>query len=62
MALHLITNRLADVLFATKRAVLGPHRARRAQLYCVGTGKSGTHSIVDVFKIGARRTNAKQPC
>jgi hypothetical protein len=59
MALDLITNRLADVSFAAKRFVVGRHRARRAQLYCVGTGKSGTHSIVSMF---AKPVRAAHEC
>jgi hypothetical protein len=43
------TNICADLLFGAKRFVLGPHRTRRGRLYCVGTGKSGTHSITSMF-------------
>ena len=49
MAGRSITTRLADFLFATKRLMLGHNRVRRTRLYCVGTGKSGTHSIVSMF-------------
>lgn len=49
MLLTEIKNGCADFLFATKRKVLGRHRARRTRLYCVGTGKSGTHSIGRMF-------------
>jgi hypothetical protein len=40
---------LADAYFAARRLCLGPHRARRTRLYCVGTPKSGTHSIAEMF-------------
>ena len=49
MALTAIENRAADLLFATKRFVLGADRVRRARVYSVGTGKSGTHSIASMF-------------
>ena len=49
MAVGSITNKLADFVFATKRLMLGHNRVRRTRLYCVGTGKSGTHSIASMF-------------
>jgi len=49
MAVGSISNTLADVLFATKRVMLGHNRVRRTRLYCVGTSKSGTHSIASMF-------------
>lgn len=49
MGLTSIANGFADLAFATKRKVLGRHRVRRTRLYCVGTGKSGTHSIGGMF-------------
>ncbi len=49
MDFALIKDRCADFLFAAKRRVLGRSRARRTRLYCVGTGKSGTHSIGRMF-------------
>ena len=54
MAVGSITNRLADALFATKRLMLGHNRVRRTRLYCVGTGKSGTHSITSMFSKAVR--------
>src|SRR5262245_1998795 len=54
MAVGSITNKLADVLFATKRLILGHNRVRRTRLYCVGTGKSGTHSIASMFSKNVR--------
>ena len=49
-----ITDKLADFQFATKRLLLGHNRVRRTRLYCVGTGKSGTHSIASMFSKGVR--------
>ena len=54
MALKAINDGCADLLFATKRRVLGPDRARRARLYCVGMGKTGTHSIARMFTRNVR--------
>lgn len=54
MALTSITNGCADFLFATKRRVLGPDRVRRTRLYCVGIGKTGTHSIARMFTRNVR--------
>jgi hypothetical protein len=41
-------------LFAAKRLILGPHRVRRTQLYGVGIGKSGTHSLASLFSGNVR--------
>ena len=49
-----LADRCADFLFAAKRCVFGRHRVRRARLYCVGTGKSGTHSIASMFSKNVR--------
>jgi len=54
MALTSITNRCADLLFATKRRVLGPDRVRRTRFYCVGTAKTGTHSVAKMFSRNVR--------
>jgi len=54
MAVGSITNKLADVLFATKRLALGRNRVRRTRLYCVGAGKTGTHSVTSMFSKGVR--------
>jgi hypothetical protein len=44
-----ILNRCSDELFSAKRKILGKHRARRGRLYCVGLGKTGTHSVAAMF-------------
>jgi hypothetical protein len=54
MDFALIKDRCADLLFATKRRVLGPDRVRRTRLYCVGIGKTGTHSIATMFTRNVR--------
>jgi Sulfotransferase domain len=54
MALELVSGRFEDLCFAAKRVLLGPDRVRRARLYCVGTGKSGTHSVVEMFSRNVR--------
>jgi hypothetical protein len=43
-----------DTAFKFKRLLLGPQRTRRARLYCVGMGKSGTHSIFGMFSKNVR--------
>ena len=43
------TDRCADLMFAAKRRLLGRGRVRRTRLYCVGTAKSGTHSVTGMF-------------
>jgi hypothetical protein len=40
---------IADRAFRIKRFFLGRARVRRTQLYCVGTPKSGTHSVRSMF-------------
>ncbi len=40
---------IADRTFRLKRLLLGRHKTRRTRLYCVGTAKSGTHSICSMF-------------
>src|SRR5687767_10816826 len=54
MSLTAPRNRCSDILFSCKRLLVGPYRARRAHLYCVGTGKSGTHSVVSMFSKSVR--------
>lgn len=49
MSLQSIKDSCADAMFVAKRRLLGRHRARRARLYCLGMGKSGTHSIAAMF-------------
>jgi len=40
---------VADPAFRLKRRWLGRERVRRGRVYCVGTAKSGTHSICSMF-------------
>ncbi len=40
---------LSDLVFLSKRLVFGAHRVRRARIYGVGIGKSGTHSLARMF-------------
>jgi hypothetical protein len=54
MGLDLITGGCQDVLFMSKRILLGANRVRRTRFYCVGTGKSGTHSIAEMFSKNVR--------
>ena len=49
MRVPAISGLAADLAFAAKRRVLGAYQARRAHVYCVGAGKSGTHSIAALF-------------
>jgi len=49
MPFEIIANVCKDSAFAVKRIILGPSRVRRVQLYGVGIGKSGTHSIAKMF-------------
>src|SRR5262249_11147340 len=44
-----IAGPIADVLFRSKRQLIGRYRARRTQVYCIGSAKSGTHSIAAMF-------------
>src|SRR5436190_16002112 len=54
MALELVTDRFEDLCFAARRVFLGPNRVRRTRFYCVGTGKSGTHSVAEMFSRNVR--------
>jgi hypothetical protein len=54
MPLETLRDRAADLVFEFKRALMGPYRARRVQLFGVGTGKSGTHSIAEMFSKNVR--------
>src|SRR5215510_14398373 len=40
---------IADHAFRIQRFFLGRTRVRRTQVYCVGTAKSGTHSLRSMF-------------
>jgi hypothetical protein len=53
-------NGLADYGFRTKRLLLGRLRVRRTQLFCVGTAKSGTHSIASMFSRNVRTGHEKE--
>ena len=54
MTLKNISHAAQDARFALKRLVLGPYRVRRAQVYGVGIGKSGTHSLANMFSRNVR--------
>lgn len=43
-----------DAAFGLKRRWLGPARVRRARLYGVGMGKTGTHSLASMFSGNVR--------
>jgi hypothetical protein len=49
-----IADKIQDAVFRLKQFVLGPYRTRRARIYCVGMGKTGTHSIAGMFLNGVR--------
>src|SRR5690242_8561408 len=53
-------NGLADLGFRTKRLLLGRLKARRTQVFCVGTAKSGTHSIASMFSRNVRKGHEKE--
>src|SRR4051812_41193175 len=53
-------NGLADLGFRTKRFLIGARKARRAQVFCVGTAKSGTHSIASMFSRNVRKGHEKE--
>jgi hypothetical protein len=53
-------NGIADAVFRAKRLGLGPLRVRRSQVYCVGTAKSGTHSIYSMFSRNVRAGHEKE--
>jgi len=54
MALELVTGRFEDLCFGAKRWFLGPDHVRRTRLYGVGTAKSGTHSVAEMFSRNVR--------
>jgi hypothetical protein len=45
---------IADWTFRIERLLRGPLAVRRTQLYCVGTAKSGTHSLCAMFSRNVR--------
>jgi hypothetical protein len=53
-------NGIADAVFRAKRLCLGKLRVRRTQVYCVGTAKSGTHSIYAMFSRNVRAGHEKE--
>jgi hypothetical protein len=59
MLLESIIRRSSDIVFSARCKLLGPHRARRTRLYCVGAPKSGTHSIAAMFS-GVRSEHEPQ--
>jgi hypothetical protein len=60
MPLKIISHACQDALFAVKRFALGPYRVRRAQIYGVGIGKSGTHSLANMFSKTVRARHEPQ--
>jgi len=60
MGLDLITGGCQDLLFMSKRLLLGVNRVRRTRFYCIGTGKSGTHSIAEMFSTNVRSRHEAQ--
>ena len=56
MAPGLVAASLEEVYLAARRLFVGPDRARRTRLYCVGIAKSGTHSVAEMF---TRRVRAR---
>jgi hypothetical protein len=53
-------NGIADIAFRTKRLLLGRSKVRRTRVYCVGTAKSGTHSIYSMFSRNVRAGHEKE--
>jgi hypothetical protein len=49
-----------DAAFRFKRGVLGPLRVRRSHVFCLGTAKSGTHSICSMFSRNVRAKHEPQ--
>ena len=60
MTLETVVDGCADALFSAKRKIVGRHRVRRGRLYCVGLGKSGTHSIAGMFSRTVRSSHEPQ--
>jgi hypothetical protein len=58
--MKIISHAAQDALFAVRRFALGPNRARRAQIYGVGIGKSGTHSLANMFSRTVRARHEPQ--
>lgn len=54
MVLEPVTGRFEDLCFVARRMIFGPNRVRRTRLYCVGGGKSGTHSVAEMFSRNVR--------
>jgi hypothetical protein len=51
---------IVDIGFRTKRLLLGRDKVRRTRIYCVGTAKSGTHSIYSMFSRNVRAGHEKE--
>jgi len=60
MLLESVVDGCADAFFSAKRKIVGRHHARRGRLYCVGLGKSGTHSIAGMFSRTVRSGHEPQ--
>jgi len=60
MAFDSVQGACEDTAFAVKKLFLGPYRVRRVQLYGVGIGKSGTHSIAKMFSHRVRTRHEPQ--
>lgn len=54
MKLQSLKETCEDTLLAIRRIVLGSNRVRRTRLYGVGIGKSGTHSLAEMFSNSVR--------
>ena len=51
---------LVSQVFRVKRLIYGRQAVRRTQVYCVGTAKSGTHSIWAMFSRNVRAAHEPQ--
>jgi hypothetical protein len=53
-SLATVAGPISDLYFRSKRQVLGGYRTRRTRVYGVGSAKSGTHSLVNMFSPNVR--------
>jgi hypothetical protein len=60
MSFGSIQAEVGDVVFKFKKRVLGRQDFRRTQLYCVGMGKTGTHSLSGMFSGDVRAAHEPQ--
>jgi len=51
---------LQGVAFRAKRRLFGAHRVRRARLYGLGVGKTGTHSLAEMFSKDVRARHEQE--